>query len=94
MHLRPRAGTAGVDVAILDIQVEPGSGEAAECYGVLARSRPRPRVCRADGGRACPPRPPCRRERVRRGGAPLAGQQLERWLYPDDMAAWNAIFAA
>ena len=22
------------------------------------------------------------------------GQQLERWLYPDDAVAWNAIFAA
>jgi ketosteroid isomerase-like protein len=22
------------------------------------------------------------------------GRQLERWLYPDDTAAWNAIFAA
>lgn len=22
------------------------------------------------------------------------GQQVERWLYPDDMVAWNAIFAA
>jgi hypothetical protein len=22
------------------------------------------------------------------------GQQVERWLYPDDTAAWNAIFAA
>jgi hypothetical protein len=22
------------------------------------------------------------------------GRPLERWLYPDDTAAWNAIFAA